>query len=56
MFDVEYKEGDSGVVALDSGAGVSVWPKDVKKDVEVEDEAPGLRMVAADGAEIQNRG
>ena len=28
VFDVKFSEGDRVVVAFDSGAGVSVWPKD----------------------------
>ena len=28
VVDVRYEDGKTGVITLDSGAGVSVWPKD----------------------------
>ena len=31
VFDIMHEDGEDGVVTLDSGAGVSVWPKDLKK-------------------------
>ena len=45
-----------GAVALDSGAGVSVWPKDWKNKAKMEDKKPGLKMVAASGTTIENLG
>ena len=56
VFDVKFSEGDRGVVALDSGAGVSVWPKDSKNEAKMEDTKPGLKMVAANGTTIENVG
>ena len=56
VFDVKFSEGDRGVVALDSGAGVSVWPKDWKNEAKMEDKKPGLKMVAANGTTIENVG
>ena len=56
VFDVKLAEGERGVVALDSGAGVSVWPKDWKNKAKMEDKKPGLKMVAANGTTIENLG
>ena len=33
VFDVKYQDGDSGEITLDSGAGVSVWPKGHKQNI-----------------------
>ena len=43
-------------MALDSGAGVNVWPQDWWSDAPTEPTAPGLKMVAASGTEIANLG
>ena len=57
VFDVEYQDGDSGEITLDSGAGVSVWPKGHKEHiVHVGPRNEGLRMVAANGTTIENVG
>ena len=57
VFDVIYEDnGEQGKVTLDSGAGVSVWPKDLLKKVKLEPKQKGLRMVAANGTEIKNEG
>ena len=42
---------------MDSGAGVSVWPKEwAQYATETGPEKPGLRMVAANGTPIENVG
>ena len=56
VFDVKYEDGGMGVITLDSGAGVSVWPKGWKPHIKVEPKKPGLKMVAANGTEIENIG
>jgi len=56
VFDAKYEDGSTGTMALDSGAGVCVWPQDWKTDAPMEPKAPGLRMVAANGTEIANLG
>ena len=56
VFDVKFDDGASGAMALDSGAGVNVWPKDWWNDAKMEQKAPGLKMVAASGTEIANLG
>ena len=56
VFDAKYEDGSTGTMALDSGAGVNVWPQDWKIDAPMEPKAPGLRMVAANGTEIANIG
>ena len=44
------------MVALDSGAGVNVWPKTWDNEAKLEERVAGLSMVAANGTEIQNLG
>ena len=56
VFDVKFSEGDRGVVALDSGVGVSVWPKDWKNEAKMEEKKPGLKMAATNGTTIENLG
>jgi len=56
VFDAKYEDGSTGTMALDSGAGVCVWPQDWKIDAPMEPKVPGLRMVAANGTEIANLG
>ena len=57
VFDVQYHNGDQGTITLDSGAGVSVWPKDwVQHVVEEMPKKPGLRMIAANGTPIECTG
>ena len=57
VFDVQYEDGDSGEITLDSGAGVSVWPKDLKQSrLRVGPKKEGLKMVAANGTTIENVG
>ena len=54
--DAKFEDGTSGAMALDSGAGVNVWPQDWWNDAKMEQQAPGLKMVAASGTEIANLG
>lgn len=56
IIEVKYEAGDMGKITLDSGAGVSVWPKSMKKDVKMLPKVQGLKMVAANGTEIENVG
>ena len=57
VFDVVYEQtGERDVVTLDSGAGVSVWPKDKLPEVKMEPKMKGLKMVATNGSVIENFG
>ena len=57
VFDVIYEDTkEKGIVTLDSGAGVSVWPKSQLQSVPMLPKQKGLRMVAANGTEIKNEG
>jgi len=56
VFDAKYEDGSTGTMALDSGAGVNVWPQDWWSDAPMEPKALGLKMVAANGTEIANLG
>ena len=57
VFDVVYEEtGEKDVVTLDSGAGVSVWPKNKMPELRLEPKQKGLKMVAANGSAIENFG
>jgi len=56
VFDVKLADGTAAVVALDSGAGVNVWPKTWENEAKLEERVAGLSMVAANGTEIQNLG
>ena len=47
VFDVKLGDGSPGVVALDSGAGVNVWPKTGSNEAKMEEKIRGLSMVAA---------
>ena len=49
VFDVVLPNGERAVVALDSGAGVCVWP-------ELEKKEECSSMIAANGTEISNVG
>ena len=54
VFDVQYGNGEPGVITLDSGAGVNVWPRGDLPEVRMLPKKPGLRMCAANGTEIAN--
>ena len=57
VFDVQYSvNGEEDGITLDSGAGVSVWPKDKLPEVETAEKIAGLRMMAANGTEMRNYG
>ena len=57
VFDVVYEQtGEKDVVTLDSGAGVSVWPKGKLPEVKMEPKLKGLKMAAANGSAIENIG
>ena len=57
VFDVKYQDGEEGTITLDSGAGVSVWPKEwAQYATETGPKKPGLKMVAANGTPIENVG
>ena len=54
--DVVLPNGERAVVALDSGAGVCVWPEAWKVDAKLEKKEEGLSRIAANGTEISNVG
>ena len=57
VFDVQYCDGEEGIITLDSGAGVSVWPAEwAHYAAETMPRKPGLKMVAANGTPIENMG
>ena len=57
VFDVQYSVNDEvDAITLDSGAGVSVWPVEKLKQVEMLPRKLGLRMIAANGTEMSNYG
>ena len=57
VFDVKYQKGEEGTITLDSGAGVSVWPKEwAQYAAETMPKKPGLKMIAANGTPIENAG
>ena len=57
VFEVKYlDDGQEGQITLDSGAGVSVWPKKMKPNLKTLPKKEGLRMVAANGTKIENYG
>jgi hypothetical protein len=57
VFEVKYlDDGQEGQITLDSGAGVSVWPKNMKPNLKTLPKKEGLKMVAANGTKIENYG
>jgi hypothetical protein len=56
VFDVVLDDNDPMSITLDSGAGVSVWPKDLKKEIKLGPKQEGLKMIAANGTIIENVG
>ena len=44
------------MAALDSGAGVCVWPETWKVEAKLEEKVEGLSTIAANGTEIRNLG
>ena len=53
---VLYDDGTEGQITLDSGAGVSVWPKSLHNCAPTGPPTAGLKMIAANGSEIENYG
>ena len=53
--DVVYEDGEVGSITLDSGAGISVWPKDLQKQVKM-GKKTDHKLRAANGTEIKNFG
>ena len=49
VLDVQFKNGSSGTITLDSWAGVNVWRERLLTDLSKLDREPGLRMTAAMG-------
>jgi len=56
VFDVVLPNGERAVIALDSEAGVCVWPESWKVDAVLEKRDESLSMIAANGTEISNVG
>jgi hypothetical protein len=56
VFDVTYEDGEQGTITLDSGAGVNVWPKNLKPNIKTEPKKQGLNMFAANGTPIEHVG
>jgi len=56
VFDVVLPSGEKAVIALDSGAGVCVWPESWQVDALLEKRDGNLSMIAANGTEISNIG
>ena len=61
MNSVEHKKAQRvrGKITVDSGAGESVWPKDLLKEVKIEESAQSLNgggFLAANGTRMKNYG
>ena len=57
VFEVEYlDDGKEGRITLDSGAGVSVWPRRLKTNLKTLPKMEGLNLIAANGTKIENFG
>ena len=57
VFEVKFlDDGQEGRITLDSGAGVSVWPKKLKTNLQTLPKKEGLNMIAANGTKIENFG
>ena len=54
VFDVVFEDDDQASITLDSGAGVNVWPKEMKKQIKMEPKQEGLKMIAANGTVIEH--
>ena len=55
VMDVVYADGTAGVITLDSGAGMSVWPKTLQTQVPITGRSD-VRLTAANGTDIENLG
>ena len=57
VYDVQMEDGNMVTVTLDSGAGCNVWPRGLAAGLEpLMAKKPSMRMVAANGSEIENFG
>ncbi len=56
VIDVQYENGESGLITLVSGAACSVWPSGLLPSVPLRPKKAGIKMIAANGTEIQNLG
>ena len=57
VFAVNYlDDGEMGNITLDSGAGVSDWPREIKQELETLPTKAGLNMITAKCTEIKNFG
>ena len=56
VFDVVLPSGEQATIALDSGAGVCVWPESWQVDAVLEAKDENLSMIAANGTQISNIG
>jgi hypothetical protein len=56
VFDITHEDGEQGTITLDSGAGVNVWPKNLKTNIMMEAKKEGLNMFAANGTPIEHVG
>jgi len=56
VFDVILPSGEKATIALDSGAGVCVWPETWQVAGELEAKDENLSMIAANGTQISNIG
>ena len=56
MFDVILPSGGKATIALDSRAGVCVWPESWQVAGELEAKDEHLSMIAANGTQISNIG
>ena len=55
VMDVIYADGTAGVITLDSGAGMSVWPKTLQTQVPMTRKSD-IHLTAANGTAIENLG
>ena len=56
VIDAQFTDGTMGLITLDSGVGVSVWPKSRPTPSKMLSKEPGLKMMAANGTMIENIG
>ena len=56
VMDVMYADRSMGEITLDSGAGGSVWPEHLQREVRMGPAEKGLRMKAANGTPIESLG
>ncbi len=54
VLEVQDDRTEQGTITLDSGAGVNLWPKEQTTEIPMLLKKLGLRVCAANGAEIAN--